>query len=237
MKPGKLYLIPTPIAEESFGATIIKSNIDFVNAIEFFIVENAKEARRFLKACNYPDIQNAKLELLNEHNKEVPIEYLIKPLLEGSNMGLMSDAGCPGVADPGARVVEVAHKNNIEVIPLVGPSSILLSVMSSGFNGQSFAFVGYLPIDGVKRKASVTDLEKISRKCNQSQFFIETPYRNIKLLEELLSVLNPDTLLFVGAGITGRNAIIKSMKVREWKISKMPEINKVPTVFGIYCQR
>lgn len=231
---GKLYLIPVPITEEQGLKDIPPYNISLVNSLVKFIAEDARNARRFLKQCEYPDISKAEILLLNEHSKGSDISGLLKDLLDGHSVGLMSDAGCPGIADPGADVIYKAHQKHIEVIPLTGPSSIVLSIMASGFNGQNFAFVGYLPIDKQLKIKKIRELEQISAKQNQAQFFIETPYRNEQMMEVLLEALSPNTQMFVGIDIHSPKQQLVSKTVHEWKSSLLPYMHKVPVVFGIY---
>ncbi|MDP3557391.1 MAG: SAM-dependent methyltransferase [Bacteroidota bacterium] len=231
---GKLYLLPVPISDDGVNNFIPEFNLTVVRGLTNFIAEDAKTARKFLKWFAYPKIELAEILLLNEHTKNNNVLELIQPLLEGKNVGLMSDAGCPGIADPGAEVVKLAHQKNIEVIPLTGPSSIVLSIMASGFNGQNFAFVGYLPIDKPLRLKRIKELELLAIKHHQAQFFIETPYRNEQLFEALLSSLAPETQVFVGKDITGPMQFLKAKSVFEWNKSAKPAINKVPVVFGIY---
>ena len=231
---GKLYLLPVPISDDGVNHFIPEYNLTILRGLTDFIAEDAKTARKFLKWFSYPKIEAAEIVLLNEHTKTNNMLELIKPLMEGKNVGLMSDAGCPGIADPGAEVVKLAHQKNIEVIPLVGPSSIVLSIMASGFNGQNFAFVGYLPIDKPLRLKRIKDLELLAVKQQQAQFFIETPYRNEQLFEALLSSLSPETRIFIGKDITGADQFLQSKTVFEWAKSAKPNINKVPVVFGIY---
>ncbi len=231
---GKLYLLPVPITEEGGHRHIPAYNSEIIQKLNLFIAEDAKTARRFLKGFAYPNLQDAEILLLNEHTKNNDIASLITPLLQGRDLGLMSDAGCPGIADPGAEVVLLAHKKGIEVIPLVGPSSIVLSIMASGFNGQNFAFVGYLPIDKAPKIKRIKELETLALKQNQAQFFIETPYRNEQIFETLLETLAPQSLLFVGKDITSPTQYLISKTVAEWKKSPKPALHKVPVVFGIY---
>ncbi|MCW3078323.1 MAG: SAM-dependent methyltransferase [Bacteroidetes bacterium] len=233
-KTGKLFLIPVPISETEGRRHMPEYNSEIVKGLKYFIVEDAKTARRFLKLFGYAPIDNAELFLLNEHTKTQNVSELIAPLLQGENMGLMSDAGCPGIADPGAEVVKRAHEKSIEVVPLIGPSSIVLSIMASGFNGQNFSFVGYLPIEKPDKTKRIKELEQLAVKNTQAQFFIETPYRNEQLFETLLSVLSPQTLLFIGKDITSDNQFLKTRSVAEWNKSEKPQLNKVPAVFGIY---
>ncbi|MGZ3900463.1 MAG: SAM-dependent methyltransferase [Bacteroidia bacterium] len=232
-KAGKLFLIPVPISEESGLQFMPGYNAEIVKSLIYFIVEDAKTARRFLKLYGYSPIEKAELFLLNEHTGSLDFSALVQPLLKGENVGLMSDAGCPGIADPGADVVKLAHQKNIEVIPLVGPSSIVLSIMASGFNGQNFAFVGYLPIEKPDKMRRIKELEQMAGR-GQAQYFIETPYRNEQLFEMLLGTLSPQTMLFVGKDITSPAQYIRSLSIAEWKKSAKPLLSKVPVVFGIY---
>lgn len=238
MKPatilGKLYLIPTTLGEmnpDDVLPATIKRTIDF---IDHYIVENEKTARRFIKSVHpekkQPDL---KISVLNKHTDIAEHTEFIRPLLYGQNIGLMSEAGCPGVADPGAVIVKLAHEKGIQVIPLVGPSSILLAVMASGMNGQSFAFNGYLPIDKGEKKSALKNFEKISFEKNQSQLFIETPYRNTKLMEDLLQILQPNTNLCVACDITLPTEYIKTFAVKDWKKQKV-DLHNRPCIFIIH---
>ncbi|WP_317896688.1 SAM-dependent methyltransferase [Aurantibacillus circumpalustris] len=232
---GKLYLLPVPIVEENGHRFIPDYNSGIINTLTKFICEDAKTARRFLKGFGYTTIQNAEIFLLNEHTKTGELSSLLNPLLNGENIGLMSDAGCPGIADPGAEVVKLAHQKNIEVVPLVGPSSIVLSIMAAGFNGQNFAFVGYLPIDKTQKIKRLKELEQLVFKQKQAQFFIETPYRNEQMFDTLLECLSPQTLVFIGRDITSAKQYLVAKTVVEWKKAQKPAMHKVPVVYGIYC--
>lgn len=231
---GKLYLIPTTLGEMNADDVLpqtIKRTIDF---IDYYIVENEKTARKSIKMVHAEKKQSElKLFLLNKHTDTKAHLEFIKPLLEGHNVGLMSEAGCPGVADPGAVIVKIAHEKGIQVIPLVGPSSILLALMASGMNGQSFTFNGYLPIDKSEKKQAIKGLEKLSFDKNQSQLFIETPYRNNKLLEDILQILQPNTLLCVACDITLPTEYIKTMTVNLWKKQKV-DLHNRPCIFIIH---
>lgn len=229
-----LYLFPVTLGETDVENVIPVFNIDLIKTITFFIAEDAKSARHFLKKCKYPDISAANISELNRHTKPEDYPFLIKPLTEGKDVGLLSEAGCPGIADPGADIVKLAHQKNIKVVPLVGPSSIILSIMASGFNGQDFAFTGYLPIDKSQRTKRIKELEQLVYKNNQSQFFIETPYRNNQLFSDLLQHLNPETFLFIGQSVTNANENILVKKISEWKKNTSVDLNKIPVVFGIY---
>ncbi|WP_367754778.1 SAM-dependent methyltransferase [Flavobacterium sp. WC2430] len=238
MKPntllGKLYLIPTTMGDcdpMDVLPQTVKRTIDF---IDHYIVENDKTARKSIKEVN-PEKKQSDLVLFTLNKRTEVKEHLdfIKPLLEGKNMGLMSEAGCPGVADPGAVIVKLAHEKGIQVVPLVGPSSILLAMMASGMNGQSFTFHGYLPIEKDEKRASFKTLERISFEKNQSQIFIETPYRNNKLLEDLLLTLHPETHLCIATDITLPTEYIKTKKIAAWKKETI-DLHKRPTIFIIH---
>jgi 16S rRNA (cytidine1402-2'-O)-methyltransferase len=231
---GKLYLIPTTLGEmnhEDVLPQTIKRGIDF---IDHYIVENEKTARRFIKMV-HPEKKQPELNLflLNKHTDTKEHLDFIKPLLEGKNVGLMSEAGCPGIADPGAVIVKLAHEKGIQVVPLVGPSSILLALMASGMNGQSFTFNGYLPIDKSEKKQALKGLEKLSFDKNQSQLFIETPYRNNKILEDILQTLQPNTLLCIACDITLPTEYIKTMSINNWKKQKV-DLHNRPAIFIIH---
>jgi 16S rRNA (cytidine1402-2'-O)-methyltransferase len=231
---GKLYLIPTTMGDcdpmDVLPQTIKRS----IELIDHYIVENDKTARKSIKLV-VPEKKQSELKLfvLNKHTETKEHLDFIKPLLAGENMGLMSEAGCPGVADPGAVIVKLAHDRGIQVIPLVGPSSILLAMMASGMNGQSFTFHGYLPIEKDEKKASFKTLERISFEKNQSQIFIETPYRNNKLLEDLIQVLHPETLLCIATDITLPTEYIRTKKIAAWKKESI-DLHKRPTIFIIH---
>ena len=231
---GKLYLIPTTLGEMNPHDVMPQTVNRAIDFIDFYIVENEKTARKFIKSINPEKIQaNLKISTLNKHTEITEHYTLISPCLNGINMGIMSEAGCPGVADPGAAIVKMAHEKGIQVIPLVGPSSILLAMMSSGMNGQSFAFNGYLPIDKAEKKSTLKNFEKLSFDKNQSQIFIETPYRNNKLLEDILQALQPNTELCIATDITLPSEYIKTMRVADWKKTKV-DLHNRPTIFIIH---
>jgi 16S rRNA (cytidine1402-2'-O)-methyltransferase len=231
---GKLYLIPTTLGEmnpEDVLPHTVKRAIDF---IDDYIVENEKTARKFIKSVHPEKIQSSlRISLLNKRTETSELKSMITPCLNGQNIGLMSEAGCPGVADPGAVIVKLAHENGIQVIPLVGPSSILLAMMASGMNGQSFAFNGYLPIDKGEKKSALKSFENLSNSKNQSQIFIETPYRNNKLLEDLVQILQPNTHLCIATDITLPTEYIKTFRVADWKKTKV-DLHNRPTIFIIH---
>ncbi|MDI5898526.1 SAM-dependent methyltransferase [Flavobacterium sp. LB2P84] len=231
---GKLYLIPTTMGDcdpMDVLPQTVKRSIDF---IDYYIVENEKTARKSIKGVN-PEKKQSELKLfvLNKHTQTKEHLDFIKPLLEGKNMGLMSEAGCPGVADPGAVIVKLAHEKGIQVVPLVGPSSILLAMMASGMNGQSFTFNGYLPIEKGEKKTALKNLEKLSQDKNQSQIFIETPYRNNKMLEDILQAINPATHLCIATDITLPSEYIKTMRASDWKKVQV-DLHNRPTIFIIH---
>ena len=238
MKPemlkGKLYLIPTTLGEMNPHDVLpqsVRRAIDFIN---HYIVENEKTARRFIKSINAEKTQSSLiLATLNKHTEITEHIAMLDPCLNGINVGLMSEAGCPGVADPGAVIVKIAHEKGIQVIPLVGPSSILMAMMGSGMNGQSFAFNGYLPIDKGDKKSALKNFEKLSNDKNQSQIFIETPYRNNKLFEDLLQTLQPNTHLCIATDITMPSEYIKTHRVTAWKKIKV-DLHNRPTIFIIH---
>ena len=233
MKNGKIYLIPTPIGETGVYDVMPEGNREIIQSLDYFVVENLRSARRFLsKAGIGKPIDSLRFAELNEHTPPQEVEKLLQPVLNGENAGVISEAGVPAVADPGADLVALAHRKNIEIVPLVGPSSILLAVMGSGLNGQSFAFNGYLPVKQPERNKAIRFYESRALKENQSQFFIEAPYRNGKLLDDLLLTLGGETRLTIAVDILQPDQLIRTRRVAEWKKEK-PEINKRPAIFGI----
>lgn len=230
---GKLYLIPTTLGETEPLEVMPLSVKKVVEQIDYYIVENEKSARRFIKKIS-PKKQQSSLHimLLDKYAEDIETSKYLDICQQGINVGLLSEAGVPAVADPGATIVKLAHQKNIQVLPLVGPSSILMAMMSSGMNGQNFAFNGYLPIDKGDRKRAVKDLEKLSQDKNQSQIFIETPYRNEKMFADLKAALSPTTYLCIAADITLPSEYIKTMMVKDWK-HQQPDLHKKPAIFII----
>ena len=231
-----LYLIPCPISDDTAVADVTPvSNQTIINNLDYFIVENTRSARRFLSKSGYARaIDDATFVELNEHTTSpTEIAKMIEPLKAGRSAGVISEAGVPAVADPGQAVVELCHKHNIRVVPLVGPSSILMAVMASGLSGQSFAFNGYLPIKEPERSKTIKRLESRARAEHQSQLFIEAPYRNVKLLEQMLKTLNPDTRLCIACDITSQSEFIRTQSVAQWQKSSLPDIQKRPAIFII----
>jgi 16S rRNA (cytidine1402-2'-O)-methyltransferase len=233
-KKGKLYLIPTVLGEGSVRDILPESIARTIDFIDFFIVENEKTARKCIKLTNHEKVQaSITLFTLNKHTETKEHLWMIQPCVDGKNMGLMSEAGCPGVADPGAAIVKLAHEKGIQVVPMVGPSSILLALMASGMNGQNFAFNGYLPIDKSEKRTSLKNLEKLSQDKNQSQIFMETPYRNNKMLEDILQALQPATHLCLAADITLETEYIKTMRVADWK-KAVVDLHNRPAIFIVH---
>lgn len=234
MSKPKLYLIPVTLGDTSIGKVIPSYNIDIIISLKYFIVENIRSARRFLKKCN-PSINIDELTFyeLNKHtNIDIIGSYLI-PIKNGESVGIISESGCPAIADPGADVVEIAQRRGYQIVPLVGPSSILMSLMASGFNGQSFAFHGYLPIDNGEKINRIKQLESRSYNENQTQIFIETPYRNQKIAEDFIAHCKPQTRLCIAMNISLDNEYIVTKTMKEWK-GKLPEMHKQLCVFLIH---
>ncbi len=229
-----LYLIPTSLGETSFEKILPAHNTVIISALKYFIVEDVRTARRFLKKAN-PGINIDELTFfaLNQHTSPEVVGSFLKPLQDGNDIGVISEAGCPAIADPGADVVAIAQSLNFKVVPLVGPSSILLALMASGFNGQSFAFVGYLPIQPADRAKALKRLESRVYSENQSQLFIETPYRNMKMLDEIIATCQPNTKLCIAVDITLDTEFIHTKTLKDWK-KQLPDLNKRPCIFILY---
>ena len=229
-----LYLIPVTLGDTAIEKVLPAHNKEIILGIKHFIVEDVRSARRFLKKVERSiNIDELSFYTLNKHTSAEEISGYLKPLLGGESMGVISEAGCPAVADPGADVVAIAQRKNLKVVPLVGPSSIILSVMGSGFNGQSFAFHGYLPIDPSERIKRIKVLEQRIYSENQTQLFIETPYRNNKMMEDIVKNCRPQTKLCIAANITCEDEYIKTKTVKEWQ-GKLPDLSKIPCIFLIY---
>lgn len=231
---GKLYLIPTPISGSEPENVLPQRVIDITRHLSYFVVEELRTARRYLSRIK---VQKPIDELvffeLNEHSQPEAVEAMLTTLLQGYDVGLMSEAGVPAIADPGAILVAAAHRKGIQVIPLVGPSSILLTLVASGLNGQNFAFVGYLPVKPDERRKRIRMLEQRSRSEGQTQLFIEAPYRNIQLLKDLISVCSEQTNITIATEVTSTDEFIVTKTVREWKNIPLPDINKKNTVFAL----
>ncbi len=231
---GTLYLIPTPLAEGVI-APLPEQTLEIIRRLKVFVVERGKTARQFIKQAE-PPIPFSEMTFfeLNKRTDSSDLPSFLRPALEdGQDIGILSEAGCPGVADPGADLVALAHQQGLEVVPLTGPSSILLALMASGLNGQQFAFHGYLPIKNPERKKALNDLERQSKKERQTQIFIETPYRNDGLLSDLLSAFNAQTRLCIAADLTAPDAYIKTKTILDWKRQAPPRLHKRPAIFLI----
>jgi len=228
---ARLYLIPNIIADDTQGSVIPPQVLEVLPQIHYFLAEDIRTARRYLSSLKiYPSIEALHFEVLN---KETPIEKLrelMKPLTQGYNLGVISESGCPGVADPGALAVQYAHEHDIEVIPLVGPSSLLLALMASGLNGQQFAFHGYLPIDSKESAQKIKELERESKSKKQTQIFIETPYRNNALFDHLIKNLHAETMLTVAVDLTSKKQSIRTLKIAHWR-NENTNWPKSPAVF------
>ena len=234
MTKGTLYLLPALLSEVRVETVLPEGTLEVIRRLKFFIVEEVRTARRFLiKAGIQNPIDELSFLVFNEHSGDQNIEEYLQGALHGHDLGLLSEAGVPCVADPGSRIVRVAHELGIRVVPLTGPSSILLALMASGFNGQNFAFIGYLPADKVARVRKIKDLEKMIAEKDQTQVFIETPYRNLQVFESLTTVCKPETWLCLATDISGFHETIKSQPIAEWHGQK-PDIHKKPTIFLLY---
>ncbi|PQJ18667.1 SAM-dependent methyltransferase [Nonlabens tegetincola] len=235
MEKGRLFLIPVTLGEINPLEVLPISVKKVIEVVDHYIVENEKSARRFIKSIHPGKSQpSLQLSTLNKFTESSELPTFLKPCHEGTHVGLMSEAGVPGVADPGSQIVAMAHEQGIRVQPLVGPSSILMAMMSSGMNGQSFAFNGYLPIDKHDRRKRIKQLESLSLRENQSQALIETPYRNNKLIEELVTTLHPETRLCIACDITLPTEYIRTFSVKKWK-QNIPDIHKRPALFIIHA--
>lgn len=229
---GKIYLIPTEMGEQSPFRLFPDFNVEIIKTLSFFVVENVRTARRFIKKiCPEKVIDDCTFFEINKHSPSEYVQEMINPVLLGSNLGIMSEAGMPCIADPGNLVVAEAHKKNIRVIPLVGPNSILMALIASGFNGQSFSFHGYVPIKE-ERKKSILAWESMAQRTGQTQIFMETPYRNQQLFQELTTILRPLTKLCIATDITLETESIQTKTIADWKKS-VPNLQKRPTIFLI----
>lgn len=234
MKFGTLYLIPVTLGDDNIARVLPPEVVRIAQQLEIFVVENEKTARHFLSTIKtIKPVRELQMLTLNEHTTDQELPNLLKPLLAGLDVGLMSEAGCPGIADPGTKLAELAHAKAVRVMPLVGPSSILLSLMASGFNGQRFTFLGYIPADKTARIQRLKEIEKDSAKRHETQIFIETPYRNQHLLEDILAHCHPATQLCIACNISLEDEFIVSRSIAAWKKSTLPNLHKKPTVFLI----
>jgi len=229
---GTLYLIPVPLGTNAPAAVLPAPVLERTQALAHFVAEHAKSARAFLKAADHPlPLQQIAISELNEHTRSDELVALLDPLRAGHDLGLVSEAGCPAVADPGANLVALAQREGFRVVPLVGPSSILLGLMASGLSGQNFAFHGYLPAKEDERKKRLQTLEAESRKLSRTQIFIETPYRNRQMLETLLAACAPQTRLCIATDLTLADETVATRTIAEWKRQAPPDFDRKPTVF------
>lgn len=232
MIPTALYLIPVTLGDNRTERTLPVYNAEVIRSLRYFVVENLRSARRFLKLVDKQiNIDELTFFEMGKHADQAQYSAFLKPLRQGESIGLLSEAGCPAVADPGAEIVRIAQGEGLKVVPLVGPSSILLAVMASGFNGQSFAFHGYLPIEATQRIRRLKQLETQAQSEKQTQLFIETPYRNEKLFKDILSACSPTTRLCVAAGLTTEAEWIKTYSLKEWKKKGLPDLSKIRLFF------
>jgi len=228
---ASLYLVPNVLADGEWQSVMPTTVFTVLTSTKYYIVENIRTARRFMKQVNRDiDIDSCTFYEINKYTQAQDLPGFLKPLEQGNDVAVLSEAGCPGVADPGADVVRIAHQKGFKVVPIVGPSSILLALMASGLNGQNFAFRGYLPVKPNERSRELASLEKKIKSSGQTQIFIETPYRNNQMVEEILKSCSPSTLLCIAANITGENEFIATKTVQQWK-GKVPDLHKQPVIF------
>jgi 16S rRNA (cytidine1402-2'-O)-methyltransferase len=234
MKKGKLYLIPSVLAENTAGSVISPQVKAVIQHTQHYLVEDLRTARRYISSLKLGlIIENLQMQILDKKTKVFEMSGLMAPIFEGNDIGIISEAGCPGIADPGSVAVAFAHEKGIQVVPLSGPSSMFLALMGSGFNGQSFAFHGYLPIDKKEKTDKIKQLEAESLRENRTQIFMETPFRNNTMLEDLKSTLHPNTKLCIAKNLTGTDELIQTKTVANWKKTNI-DLHKVPTVFVIF---
>lgn len=233
-KAGCIYLVPVGLGDENPEKSLPAYNMQIVNTLDEFIVENVRSARRFLRSTGYSkDFNHVVFHTLDKHTPQAEIPEFILNTLKGKNIGILSEAGNPCIADPGNKIVKLAHQSGIRVVPLVGPNSILMALISSGFNGQNFTFHGYLPVDKGERQSRLREFQQWAIKKNQTQIFMETPFRNNALLADVLSTCNDSMLLCIASNITTENELIKTLTIRQWK-KQTPDLHKQPSVFLLY---
>lgn len=229
-----LYLLPVTLGDTPLEKVLPQYNIDIIKNLRHFIVEDLRSARRFLRQVSSDfDIDGSQFFVLNKHTSPTEISSFLLPLANGLSVGVISEAGCPAIADPGADVVAIAQRKNMKVVPLVGPSSIILSLMASGFNGQNFAFHGYLPIKPDERARKLKQIEQRVYSDEQTQIFIETPYRNGKMIEDIIKNCLPHTKLCIAANITCEDEFVRTCTVKEWR-GEIPDLSKIPCIFLLY---
>jgi 16S rRNA (cytidine1402-2'-O)-methyltransferase len=226
-----LFLVPSLLSDSNWQLVLPAGVAGVLTKINYFIVENVRSARRFMKLIDKNiNIDSLTFFELNKHTNPLEIAGFLNPAKEGNDMAVITEAGCPGIADPGAEVVRIAHKKGIRVVPMSGPSSVILALMASGLNGQNFTFNGYLPVNKNERLRTITKLEEKAVKKQQTQIFIETPYRNSQILTSLLSACSPATLLCIAADLTGKNEFIATKTIEQWR-KEIPDLNKQPAIF------
>lgn len=234
---GNIYLIPTPLAPDTSERVINTQIKSVLSGLNYIVVENVRTSRRFLSEIGLGmRIDQISFIELNTHSEWPPILDFLEILYKGEDLGILSEAGCPGIADPGQKIVAWAHQQGINIIPLVGPSSIFLALMASGFNGQGFNFHGYLPIEHKERTDAIKSVEKLAMKTRQTQIFIETPYRNVPLIKDIVNICHSSTLFCIAAQLTSPDAFIKSMTIKEWRNYVFPDLHKKPAVFLISAE-
>ncbi|MDQ3393727.1 MAG: SAM-dependent methyltransferase [Bacteroidota bacterium] len=233
---GNVFLLPTVIADDTLDKAITPHLKEVITNTEFFLVENVRTSRRFISSLKLGlVIENLDFQLLDKNSTSAELKELFKPVFQGHDIGILSESGCPGIADPGSLAVLFAHQQNIRVVPLVGPSSILMALMASGFNGQSFIFHGYVPIDAVEKESFIKDMEIQSAKKKLTQIFMDTPYRNEKLFRDLIASCQPTTLLSIAKDLTGKDEMIITQSIKQWK-TEAPVLHKFPVIFCLYVE-
>lgn len=234
--PPVLYLIPVPVSGSGAAEVLPPGNLDVIGRLQHFVVEDLRTARRMLRAMGFKgDLDKLHFSLLNEHTQPQEVSGLLSPMREGASMGIMSEAGMPAIADPGSRLVRLAHSEGFIVKPLTGPSSVFLALAASGMNGQQFCFHGYLPVKKNERLGALREIERRSAETGESQVFMETPYRNMPLLEDIVAGCREDSLLCIAADVTGKSEFIATRTVGEWK-GKLPGLHKIPAIFILMAQ-
>ena len=237
VRSGTLYLIPSTLGPGDAAQILSASALAVLTRLTTFVAENPRTARVFLKAAGYPRrLQEVEFRVLNEHTRAEELSALLQPLLEGRDCGLLSEAGCPAIADPGAALVRLAHWHAVRVVPLVGPSSILLALMASGLDGQRFSFHGYLPVESTARRKALLELERASKRERRTQTFIEAPYRNVQLVQAVLEACQGNTLLCLATDLTLETESVQMQAVSAWKAGAVPPIARRPTVFLLYSE-
>jgi 16S rRNA (cytidine1402-2'-O)-methyltransferase len=237
MKTGTLYLIPTPLGRNAIQTGLPDTTVDIIRSLSHFAVENLKKAVSFLKFCEHPDPE---FELffysLDKNTPAREVHTYLDILKQGHDLGVMTDAGCPGIADPGAMMAGLAHQHGYRVVPLIGPSSVVLALMASGLNGQQFAFNGYLPIEKPKRRSALAELEKRSSKLGETELLMEAPYRNLEVFKDMLDICGPGTLLCIACNITMPDEYIATKTIAAWKSEPVPDIDKKPAIFLLHAE-